>query len=144
MMTALLVRADLPLHATVTVDPEAVFDRRAFGASSVLGLQAGERISVEDLLYAMLLGSANDAAVALAIADDGSEAAFVRHMNARARRLGMTDTHVRVGERPRRRRVLDAARPVAVDAGGERGRDVADDHGDPVPPHPGTEGAGSR
>ena len=93
LMTALLVRADLPLHATVTVDPEAVFDRRAFGASSVLGLQAGERISVEDLLYAMLLGSANDAAVALAIADDGSEAAFVRHMNVQARRLGMTDTH---------------------------------------------------
>ncbi len=93
LMTALLVRADLPLHATVTVDPEAVFGRHAFGASSVLGLQAGERISVENLLYAMLLASANDAAVALAIAVDGSEAAFVRHMNVQARRLGMTDTH---------------------------------------------------
>jgi D-alanyl-D-alanine carboxypeptidase (penicillin-binding protein 5/6) len=93
LMTALLVRADLPLHATVTVDPAAVFDRRSFGASSVLGLRAGERISVDDLLYAMLLGSANDAAVALAIAVDGSETAFVRHMNAEARRLGMTDTH---------------------------------------------------
>jgi D-alanyl-D-alanine carboxypeptidase (penicillin-binding protein 5/6) len=93
LMTALLVRADLPLHAIVTVDPEAVFGRHAFGATSVLGLRAGERISVEDLLYAMLLGSANDAAVALAIAADGSETAFVRHMNRQARELGMIDTH---------------------------------------------------
>jgi serine-type D-Ala-D-Ala carboxypeptidase (penicillin-binding protein 5/6) len=93
LMTALLVRHDLPLHATVTVDPAAVFDRKTFGSSSVLGLKAGERVSVENLLYAMLLGSANDAADALAIAADGSEAAFVRHMNAEAARLGMRDTH---------------------------------------------------
>ncbi len=93
LMTALLARRDLPLHATVTVDPDAVFDRHAFGATSVLGLRPGERISVENLLYGLLLGSANDAAVALAIAAHGSETAFVRHMNAEARRLGMTDTH---------------------------------------------------
>jgi len=93
LMTALLVRKDLPLDATVRVDPAAVFDRRSFGATSVLGLQAGERITVEDLLYGLLLGSANDAAVALAIAADGSEAAFVRHMNEVADRLGMRDTH---------------------------------------------------
>jgi serine-type D-Ala-D-Ala carboxypeptidase (penicillin-binding protein 5/6) len=93
LMTALLARHDLPLHATVTVDPAAVFDRKSFGATSVLGLEAGERISVENLLYGLLLGSANDAAVALAIAADGSEAAFVRHMNAEAGRLGMRDTH---------------------------------------------------
>jgi D-alanyl-D-alanine carboxypeptidase (penicillin-binding protein 5/6) len=93
LMTALLARRDLPLDETVTVDPAAVFDRRAFGATSVLGLRAGERISVQDLLYGLLLASANDAAVALAIAADGSEAAFVRHMNAESRRLGMTDTH---------------------------------------------------
>ncbi len=92
LMTALLARRDLPLHETVPVDPAAVFDRHTFGATTVLGLQAGERISVENLLYGLLLGSANDAAVALAIAADGSEAAFVRHMNEQARRLGLTDT----------------------------------------------------
>jgi D-alanyl-D-alanine carboxypeptidase len=94
LMTALLARRDLPLHAMVTVDPAAVFDRKSFGASSVLGLKPGERISVENLLYGLLLGSANDAAVALAIAADGSEAAFVRHMNTEAARLGMRDTHL--------------------------------------------------
>jgi D-alanyl-D-alanine carboxypeptidase (penicillin-binding protein 5/6) len=93
LMTALLARRDLPVHGTVTVDADAVFDRHAFGATSVLGLDAGERISVENLLYGMLLGSANDAAVALAIAAAGSEPGFVQEMNAAADRLGMTDTH---------------------------------------------------
>jgi D-alanyl-D-alanine carboxypeptidase (penicillin-binding protein 5/6) len=92
LMTALLARRDLPLDETVTVDPAAVFDRHVFGATSVLGLRPRERISVQNLLYGLLLASANDAAVALAIAADGSEPTFVRHMNAEARRLGMTDT----------------------------------------------------
>jgi D-alanyl-D-alanine carboxypeptidase (penicillin-binding protein 5/6) len=92
LMTALLVRRALPLERAVTVDPRAVFERDDFGSSSTLGLRAGERIRTEDLLYGLLLGSANDAAVALAIAVDGSEAAFVRHMNARAAALGMTET----------------------------------------------------
>ena len=68
LMTAVLARKDLPLHATVTVDPAATFDKKAYGATSVLGLRPGERISVENLLYGLLLGSANDAAVALAMA----------------------------------------------------------------------------
>jgi len=55
LMTALLARRDLPLHGTVTVDADAVFDRHAFGATSVLGLDAGERISVENLLYVSLI-----------------------------------------------------------------------------------------
>jgi D-alanyl-D-alanine carboxypeptidase (penicillin-binding protein 5/6) len=93
LMTAVLARKDLPLHATVTVDPAATFDKKAYGATSVLGLRPGERISVENLLYGLLLGSANDAAVALAMAADGSEAAFVRHMNAEAERLDMRTTH---------------------------------------------------
>jgi D-alanyl-D-alanine carboxypeptidase (penicillin-binding protein 5/6) len=83
----------LPLRHEVRVDPAAVFDRKDFGSASTVGLRAGERVSVEDLLYALLLGSANDAAVALAIAVDGSAPAFVAHMNARARTLGMTQTH---------------------------------------------------
>ncbi len=93
IMTALLTLESLPLHRRVTIDPRAVFERDDFGASSTLGLRAGERVSVEDLLYALLLGSANDAALALAIAVDGSPAAFVDHMNARARELRMHATH---------------------------------------------------
>jgi D-alanyl-D-alanine carboxypeptidase (penicillin-binding protein 5/6) len=92
IMTALLTLENLPLRTVVTVDPRAVFERDDYGASSTLGLRPGERITVENLLYALLLGSANDAAVQLAIAVDGSPEAFVRHMNRRAMELGMRAT----------------------------------------------------
>jgi serine-type D-Ala-D-Ala carboxypeptidase (penicillin-binding protein 5/6) len=92
IITALITLKRMRLADMVTVDPRAVFRRRDYGASSTLGLRAGERISVENLLYAMMLGSANDAALALAIHIAGSEQAFVRVMNARARRLGMRHT----------------------------------------------------
>jgi len=92
IMTALLTLESLPLNHVVHVDPRAVFADDDYGASSTLGLRAGERITVENLLYALLLGSANDAAVALAIAVDGSTDAFVRHMNVRAKQLGMRTT----------------------------------------------------
>jgi D-alanyl-D-alanine carboxypeptidase (penicillin-binding protein 5/6) len=92
LMTAILTRQALHLDDELRVDPRAVFARDDFGSSSTLGLHAGERIGVHDLLYGLLLGSANDAAVELAIAVDGSEDAFVKHMNARAAALGMTDT----------------------------------------------------
>jgi D-alanyl-D-alanine carboxypeptidase (penicillin-binding protein 5/6) len=94
LMTALLVRQALPLDRVLRVDPRAEFRRDDFGSSSTLGLRAGERITVRDLLYALLLGSANDAAVELAIAVDGSEDAFVRHMNRHAQAMGMTQTHL--------------------------------------------------
>jgi D-alanyl-D-alanine carboxypeptidase (penicillin-binding protein 5/6) len=95
VMTALITLDRTDPDDVVTVDPRAVFEKGDYGASSTLGLRAGERISVENLLYAMLLGSANDAAVALAIDIAGSEDAFVRLMNARARALGMRDTEFR-------------------------------------------------
>lgn len=92
IMTALVVLRTTRLDDVVTVDERAVFHHGDYGATSVLGLTPGERISVEDLLYALLLGSANDAAVALAIHVDGSERAFVDRMNETARSLGMRDT----------------------------------------------------
>lgn len=92
VMTALLTLERTALDDVVTVDPAAVFRREDYGATSTLGLRAGERISVEDLLYGMLLGSANDAAVALAIHVAGSVDAFVTLMNRRASELGMSST----------------------------------------------------
>ena len=92
IMTALLILERTHLDDVVTVDPRAVFDRGDYGADSTLGLRAGERLTVRDLLYGMLLGSANDAAAALAIAEAGSQTAFVAQMNARARTLGMRHT----------------------------------------------------
>ena len=92
VMTAILVLERLELGQPVTVSPAAVFERDEFGASSVLGLRAGERRTVRELLYGLLLGSANDAAVALAIEVSGSQERFVAAMDRRARTLGMRST----------------------------------------------------
>ena len=90
IMTALLVveRTDLTDVVTVT---EAAASGQVSGVSG-LGLVAGERIRVDELLYALLLQSANDAAEALAEHVSGSVDAFVEDMNARAEELGMTRT----------------------------------------------------
>lgn len=58
-----------------------------------LNLSAGERMTVEQLLFGLLLPSANDAAVALAEHVAGSVDRFADMMNSRARRLGATDSH---------------------------------------------------
>ncbi len=92
VMTAILVLERLELGQPVTVSPAAVFERDEFGASSVLGLRAGERRTVRELLDGLLLGSANDAAVALAIEVSGSQERFVAAMDRRARTLGMRST----------------------------------------------------
>jgi D-alanyl-D-alanine carboxypeptidase (penicillin-binding protein 5/6) len=91
--TALLVLERTRPHDLVTVSPQAAGDGRTAGVAE-LGLVPGERIAVEHLLYALLLQSANDAAVALAEHVSGSADAFVRAMNARVRRLGATDTRL--------------------------------------------------
>jgi D-alanyl-D-alanine carboxypeptidase (penicillin-binding protein 5/6) len=89
VMTALLVLERLPQQQVVTVGPGP----GRTSTPSTLGLRAGERLTVRQLLLGLLLESANDSAVALAEAVDGSEAAFVRRMNARAAALGLTATH---------------------------------------------------
>jgi hypoxanthine phosphoribosyltransferase len=58
-----------------------------------LRLREGERLTVRQLLLGLLVKSANDAAVALAEAVDGSETAFVRRMNRKAAALRLTATH---------------------------------------------------
>ena len=56
-------------------------------------LRAGDTFTVEELLYASALQSANDAAVALAEYISGSEEEFARLMTRRAQELGLTDTN---------------------------------------------------
>jgi D-alanyl-D-alanine carboxypeptidase (penicillin-binding protein 5/6) len=91
IMTALLVLRGSDATDVVTVSPDAAVDRRIAGISE-LGLQEGERITVGQLLSALLLQSANDAAVALAEHLAGSVDAFVQEMNRRAHALGMRRT----------------------------------------------------
>ncbi|MFL5871462.1 MAG: D-alanyl-D-alanine carboxypeptidase family protein [Solirubrobacterales bacterium] len=88
LMTAYVARRELKLGRRVT----APLYVPSSSAESLLGLQEGERISVHDLLYGLLLASGNDAAVTLADAAAGSTGAFVGQMNAAARRLGLSDT----------------------------------------------------
>jgi D-alanyl-D-alanine carboxypeptidase (penicillin-binding protein 5/6) len=95
IMTGLLVFERSDPADIVTVAPDAVILGADTRGVSTLGLQAGETISVNDLLYALLLQSANDAALALADEVSGSEARFVKLMNARARTLGMRHTRFR-------------------------------------------------
>jgi D-alanyl-D-alanine carboxypeptidase (penicillin-binding protein 5/6) len=77
----------------VSLDDSIVVTREAerMGGSQVY-LERGEVFPVEELLYAMIVRSANDATVALAIHVAGSKDAFVDMMNARARDLGMINT----------------------------------------------------
>jgi serine-type D-Ala-D-Ala carboxypeptidase (penicillin-binding protein 5/6) len=58
-----------------------------------MGLRAGQRISVRDLLYGLILRSGNDAAHTLAIDAAGDEARFVAQMNRYAAALGLSHTH---------------------------------------------------
>ena len=94
LMTALLVleREEGRLDRTIAIHPDAVFDRGDYGGGSTLGLRPGERVSIRGLLTGLLLGSANDAAEALAIEEAGSVPAFVQDMNARAKVMGMSRT----------------------------------------------------
>lgn len=95
IMTGLLVLEESDPADAVTVAPNAVIPEDAQPGISALGLEVGERISVDDLLFALLLQSANDAAVALADHVSGSEARFVKDMNLRAATLGMRRTRFR-------------------------------------------------
>jgi D-alanyl-D-alanine carboxypeptidase (penicillin-binding protein 5/6) len=88
VLTALCIAPDLPGRRVVRVSQAA-----ATAEGSALGLLAGARYSVDQLFAALLLVSANDAALALAEAD-GGVARTVSRMNAEAARLGAYDTVV--------------------------------------------------
>ena len=88
IMTALVILEDGQLDDTVVITEQAV---RPAGIG--LGLKRGQRIAMKDLLWAILLRSANDAASAAAAHVGGTEERFVARMNAKARSLGMEGTH---------------------------------------------------
>jgi serine-type D-Ala-D-Ala carboxypeptidase (penicillin-binding protein 5/6) len=88
LMTAYVAMKELPLDKVVRAAPyEAEY------GESLLGLRTGQRISVRDLIYGLILRSGNDAAHTLAIAAAGSDARFVAQMNRYAAALGLSHTH---------------------------------------------------
>jgi serine-type D-Ala-D-Ala carboxypeptidase (penicillin-binding protein 5/6) len=109
LMTAYLALHRLPLKKEITAPP---YD--PIPGESLLGLEPGERMSVRDLLYGLLLPSGNDAAATLADGVAGSTQAFVAEMNEAARRLGLDETSY--------------ANPIGLDAPGNYSspRDLAD------------------
>lgn len=88
VMTALVAAERCSLDDMVTVTQEAV---RVEGSS--MYLKAGESVSVETMLYGLLLSSGNDAANMLAIHAAGSASDFVGLMNEKAAALGLKNTH---------------------------------------------------
>ena len=86
--TAIAVLEALPMDREITVDERSV---GVEGTSAYL--KVGETLTVCDLLHALLLASANDAATALAIACDGSVEAFAERMNRLAEALSLESTH---------------------------------------------------
>lgn len=93
IMTLLLVmeeieKGNLKYDDTITTSAYAA----SMGGSQIF-LKEGEQMSAEDMIKSVVIASANDCAVALAEHICGSEEAFVRKMNERARELGMTSTN---------------------------------------------------
>lgn len=96
VMTALLVMealesGQLTEETVVTVSEQAA--QKSYADESTANLKAGEQLTVKELLYCLLLPSANDAAKALAEAVDGSTEEFVSRMNRKAGELGCQGTH---------------------------------------------------
>ena len=88
IMTATIVLENCSLNKTVEVSKKAASIR-----GSRLGLKTGDKITVRDLLYGLLLCSGNDAAVCLAETVAGSIENFAVLMNNKAKELGLYNTH---------------------------------------------------
>ncbi len=88
IMTATIILENCDLNQTVTISKKA-----AGTGGSRLGLKTGDKITIRDLLYGLLLVSGNDAAVALAESCSGSVPDFANLMNNKAKELGLNNTH---------------------------------------------------
>lgn len=93
LMTALLTLENCKLNDKVKTSDDFTKKYLALRDGNTINIGDGEEFTVHDLLYALLLISANDAAVALAEHISGSPEAFAKLMNKRAAELGCTDTN---------------------------------------------------
>jgi D-alanyl-D-alanine carboxypeptidase len=112
MLFDALDRGEITLSERLTVSRHA-----ARQPPSSLALKAGDSITVEDAIYALVSKSANDVAVVVAERLGGTEARFGRMMTARARELGLTDTVFRNASGLPDTQQLSTARDLALLAG---------------------------
>lgn len=91
IMTALLTIENCKMNDTVVYSKKNLDSLTA--EDSNIQCQVGEKMSVKDCLYALMLSSANETATALAEHIAGSSEAFAKLMNERAKQAGATDTH---------------------------------------------------
>ena len=92
IMTAYIALQTTDLNTLITIHQDAINEWMNNGGSTAF-LRVGDQISLKDLLYALLLPSGDDAAIAIADGVAGSPANFVRIMNAVAYRLHLYQTH---------------------------------------------------
>lgn len=93
VMTLLLVMEAIEAGKIKLSDMVSVSENAASMGGSQVFLEAGESMSVEEMIKCVVIASANDCAVALAEHLYGSEAAFVSQMNTRAKELGMENSN---------------------------------------------------
>lgn len=90
VMTAIIALEEGNLSDQVTVTEDAVITE---AGATLCGIKPGDVITMQDLLYGLMMPSGNDAANAIAVHMYGSIDAFADRMNVRARELGATGTH---------------------------------------------------
>ena len=90
VMTALIAIKYGDLTDTVTVTEDAVFTE---AGATLAGIHPGDQLTMEQLLYGLMLPSGNDAGAAIAVHMAGSIDAFAELMNREAQKLGATGTH---------------------------------------------------
>ncbi len=91
LMTGLLALENSSMDEVVTFSKDAIFNIES--SSSRIGIDVGEKLTMEQCLYGLLLGSANEVAYAIAEYIGGDYDHFVEMMNERAAALGCKDTH---------------------------------------------------
>ena len=91
ILTCMLAIESGRLDEEATVSDNAVNFNKKY--NSLMGLEAGEKWTIRDLLYGLMLPSGNDAAIAIAEQLAGSTKAFAKQMNDKAAELGMTHSH---------------------------------------------------
>ena len=90
VMTAILAIEEGELSDEVTVTQDAVITE---AGASLAGIKPGDTLTMEQLLYGLMIPSGNDAANAIAVHMSGSLESFAERMNEKARELGATHTH---------------------------------------------------